>query len=105
MELDPRSLWKSFVRRVGAVLAVAGIIVFAYNLLTDQDQIQELALKRARAHFRDILLTWHWNSEYGGVYVEKKPGVEANDFLEFPDIHSRDGQVYTLRDPDTMSRE
>ncbi|MGE5492254.1 MAG: PAS domain S-box protein, partial [Actinomycetota bacterium] len=105
MEHDPGQLWKAFVRRVGAVLAVAGSTVFIYNHLADQDQIQEVALKRARAHFRDILLTWHWNSGYGGVYVEKKPGVESNDFLEFPDFSSTDGRVFTLRDPDTMSRE
>jgi PAS domain S-box-containing protein len=102
---DPRRLWQAFVRRVGFMLALAGVLVFAYNFAADHGQIEEIALKRARAHFRDIVLTWHWNSDYGGVYVEKKPGVEANTFLEFPDVVSRDGKVYTLRDPDTMSRE
>lgn len=104
-ELDPRHLWKSFVWRVGMMLAVAGCVVFTYNLFTDYDQISQTSLKRAQAHFRDIMLTWHWNSRYGGVYVEKKPGIESNAFLEFPDVTSTDGRVFTLRDPDTMSRE
>lgn len=103
--MDPRHLWQSFVRRVGLLLALAGAVVFAYNYITDGRQIEEIALKRAQAHFRDILLTWHWNSDYGGVYVERKAGVEPNSFLEFPDFEARDGKVYTLRDPDTMSRE
>jgi len=104
-EIDPRLLWQSYVRRVGAMLALAGVIVFAYNALANHYQIQDTALKRARAHFRDILLTWHWNSGYGGVYIERKPGVEANGFLDFPDVVGSDGRVYTMRDPDTMSRE
>lgn len=87
------------------MLALAGVILFAYNAVADHRYIQETALKRARAHFRDILLTWHWNSGYGGVYVERKPGVEANHFLDFPDVVGSDGKVYTMRDPDTMARE
>ena len=102
---DPSELWKNFVRRIGLMLALAGCMVFAYNYSTDMSLLQDAARNRARAHFHDILLTWHWNSDYGGVYVEKKPGIESSSLLEFPDIEAKDGKTYTLRDPDTMSRE
>jgi len=55
------------------------------------------------------VLTRHWNAQYGGVYVEKKKGVESNPFLMDlgidPDIRTVDGRVLTLRNPALMTRE
>jgi diguanylate cyclase (GGDEF)-like protein len=39
------------------------------------------------------------------VYVEKKPGMLANPYLENPDIKTCDGKVYTKKNPALMTRE
>jgi len=55
------------------------------------------------------VLTRHWNAQYGGVYVEKKPGIESNPYLKElgmnPDVRTTDGRVLTLRNPAIMTRE
>ena len=51
------------------------------------------------------MLTRRWNADYGGVYVEKKPGVVSNPYLVNPDIEGKDGKVYTKRNPALMTRE
>jgi diguanylate cyclase (GGDEF)-like protein len=50
-------------------------------------------------------MTRKWNASYGGVYVEKKPGVESNPYLENPDIRTVDGKVYTKINPASMTRQ
>ena len=64
---------------------------------------------RPTSYAQLIVLTRHWNALYGGVYVEKKPGVESNPYLKElgvnPDIRTTDGRILTLRNPAIMTRE
>jgi len=69
------------------------------QLLNEENIIQ------ARIVFNTIVLARKWNAKYGGVYVEKKHGVESNPYLENPDIRTVDGRVFTLRNPALMTRE
>jgi len=73
--------------------------------LATRNLIREEILTRARAHFESIVLMRRWVASYGGVYVEKRPGVESNPYLVNPDITSLDGTVYTKRNPSLMTRE
>jgi diguanylate cyclase (GGDEF)-like protein len=67
--------------------------------------MNEENLIRARVLFNTIVLTRKWNANYGGVYVEKRAGVESNPFLMNPDIRTTNGMVLTKRNPALMTRE
>ena len=67
--------------------------------------MNEENIVQARVVFNTIVLTRKWNANYGGVYVEKKEGVESNPYLINPDIKTVDGRVFTLRNPAFMTRE
>ncbi len=59
----------------------------------------------AKDQIQHIVMTRAWNAHYGGVYVEKKEGMASNPYLDNPDIVTRDGKVYTLKNPALMTRE
>ena len=99
------SPWKRFVSSLVLVILLfvsalfTGIYVNSYRAI-------ELELKaRARSLFCSITLARQWNSDYGGVYVEKKPGVLSNPFLKNPDIQATNGKIYTKKNPALMTRE
>lgn len=54
-------------------------------------------------------LTKLWNFNYGGVYVEKRPGVESNIYLRKqgidPDVSGTKGRTFTVRNHAIMSSE
>ena len=77
---------------------------FGLNLNNERLINDEMAL-RAKAQFHLILLARRWNSDYGGVYVEKKSGVLSNPYLESPDITTSDGKTYTMKIPVEMTKE
>jgi diguanylate cyclase (GGDEF)-like protein len=88
-------------------IAVAATYLFRY--LTVNELLIQTVRHEAESFAELIVLTRHWNAEYGGVYVEKKPGIESNPFLRElgvnPDIRASDGRVLTLRNPAIMTRE
>ena len=92
---------------VSVSLAVAGCISGAFLgvALRGRTIIQGEMLNRARADFRAIVHFRAWNANHGGVYVEKRPGVESNPYLDNPDIRTVDGKVYTKKNPALMTRE
>ncbi|UZP68040.1 diguanylate cyclase [Desulfovibrio mangrovi] len=90
-------------------LCVAVGIVLASLLATflhhDKEIMARELVVRARMHFHSILIMRRWNADYGGVFVEKKPGVESNPYLINPDIATSNGTVLTKRNPALMTRE
>lgn len=91
---------------------VAGTAIFGVFLALmiflgrKQDKmLQEQESDEASAVFDTIVLARRWNSEHGGVFVEKKPGMASNPFLKNPDIKASNGKTYTLKNPATMTRE
>jgi len=94
-----------FLLQIGLLLIVAGMAVIFLELANEEAMVEEFVLTRARAHFRDIVLTRRWNAEHGGVYVEKRAGIESNPYLQDPDITATNGKTYTLRNPALMTRE
>ena len=88
---------------VVAALCVSG--GFLGMALKDRQLIREEMLNRSRRDFANIVLMRAWNAGYGGVYVEKKPGVVSNPWLVNPDITAVDGRVFTKKNPALMTRE
>ncbi|HRE86740.1 MAG TPA: ATP-binding protein [Accumulibacter sp.] len=94
-----------FLLQIGLLLIVAGMTAVFLDLANQGSIVEEFVLTRARAHFRDIVLTRRWNAGHGGVYVEKRAGIESNPYLQDPDITATNGKTYTLRNPALMTRE
>ncbi|MBF0419667.1 MAG: diguanylate cyclase [Magnetococcales bacterium] len=98
-------LWRRFLLNISLVLLIFTLGAFVGMLSKHEQLITEELISRARAHFKDIVLTRRWNASYGGVYVEKKPGVVSNPYLKDPDITTTSGKTYTLKNPALMTRE
>lgn len=102
---DPKKLWRPFFLTISLVIVLFlvgiyfGFIYRINNLISDQ------FLVTARAHFRNIVITRRWNANYGGVFIKKTPGIISNPYLKNPDIETKDGVVYTMKNPALMTRE
>ncbi len=91
------------------VVTVGVAVIYLFRYQTVNELLLETVRHEAESFAQLIVLTRHWNAAYGGVYVEKKPGVESNPYLKElgvnPDIRTTDGKVLTLRNPAIMTRE
>jgi diguanylate cyclase (GGDEF)-like protein len=99
------TVWKRFTLSVSLVTALFVLGIFIGIFLRNREVMQQDVEARARSYFHNILLMRQWNASYGGVYVEKGPGVESNPYLENADITGSDGKVYTKKNPALMTRE
>ncbi len=97
--------YRSFMVSTGVFVFIFILALFAGIGFRVKDLIEDNLLKQARAHFNTILVTRAWNSDYGGVYVEKTPETESNPYLENPDIELADGRVFTIKPPAVMTKE
>jgi diguanylate cyclase (GGDEF)-like protein len=102
---EEKNIYRKFIISTSLVIALVLSWIFLDMAKRTRQLINEENLIQARVVFNTILLTRKWNANYGGVYVEKKKGVESNPYLENPDIHTIDGRVFTKRNPALMTRE
>lgn len=103
--LQETAIYRKFI--VSILISLFASIVFILAIVTAANRklIHDQAIGQARILFSSITLARAWNASYGGVYVEKKPGIESNPFLESPDVRTADGRIFTKRNPATMTRE
>jgi len=98
-----------FLVTVSIVVTLSMTAIYLFRYLTVRELLIQTVRHEATSYAQLIVLTRHWNSQYGGVYVEKKPGVESNRFLKEmgvdPDVRTTDGRTLTLRNPAIMTRE
>ena len=104
MEQETR-IYRTFL--ISTSLAVILIVsaIFLGMFVRTRGMIHDELLMQARAHFDTMVKARAWNARYGGVYVEKKDGVRSNPYIEHPDIETKDGRVFTVRNPAMMTRE
>ncbi len=88
---------------IAIILFTLGI--FIGLMIRNNHLINNEIKTRAEANIQQILKAREWNAQYGGVYVEKKEGVESNPYLENPDFESKDGRIFTLKNPALMTHE
>jgi diguanylate cyclase (GGDEF)-like protein len=100
---------RTFLLTISMVVSVGVAATYLLRYLTVNELLIQTVRHEAESFARLIVLTRHWNAGYGGVYVEKKPGIESNPFLKEmdidPDIRTSDGRTFTLRNPAIMTRE
>ncbi len=110
---DPEPARRTFLRRflvqvvlLVAVFAAAG---FTSMYLRTEALLEERSLAEARSTVDLIIAVRQWNTDYGGVWVVKRPGVETNPFLRKigikADLKTTDGRVLTLRNHAIMTAE
>jgi diguanylate cyclase (GGDEF)-like protein len=99
------SPWRTFLVALALVLLLAISALFTGIAVSGQQAIDAEVEARARTLVASIVLARRWNSEHGGVYVEKRPGMKSNPWLADPDLTATDGRTYTLKNPALMARE
>jgi diguanylate cyclase (GGDEF)-like protein len=97
--------YKSYIISISLAIALCLSAVFLGIAINTRHLVSEEILTRGKAHFNNIVITRKWNAKYGGVYVEKKEGVESNPYLDDPDITTVYNKTYTLKNPALMTRE
>lgn len=102
---DKINVWRRFTVSVSLVVALFVIGIFIGVFIRNREVMHREVKNRAQAHFHNILIMREWNAAYGGVYVEKRPGIESNPYLDNPDITDSRGVVYTKKNPALMTRE
>ena len=100
-----KNIYTTFIISTSLVIALVLSGIFLDMTIRTRQLLNEEKIIQARIVFNTIVLARKWNANYGGVYVEKKPGVESNPYLENPDIRTVDGRAFTLRNPAIMTRE
>lgn len=103
--MKERNIYTTFIISTSLVIALVLSGIFIDMAIRTRQLLNEENIMQARIVFNAIVLARKWNANYGGVYVEKKDGVESNPYLENPDIRTVDGRIFTLRDPAFMTRE
>jgi len=101
---EDRSL-RAFIISVSLAVSLCVSGAFLGIALRGRTLIRAEMLNRARTDFRTIVHFRAWNASYGGIYVEKRAGVESNPYLENPDIQTTNGKSYTKKNPALMARE
>lgn len=97
--------WKPFILNVSVVILIFILGIFIGLFARNKHLIEAEILTRAKSYFQNIVFTRRWNADYGGVFVEKKEGMQSNPYLENPDIQGVDGKLYTKKNPALMTRE
>jgi len=100
-----KDVWISFVLNISFVVLLFFLSIFLGFFMNNKRLIESELLTRARSHFSNIVYIRRWNAQYGGVFVEKKPGVISNPYMPNPDIVTRRGKTYTKKNPALMTRE
>ncbi|NTW57640.1 MAG: diguanylate cyclase [Nitrospirae bacterium] len=100
---------RTFLLTISVVVTVGIAVIYLFRYHAVNELLIQTVRHEAESFAQLIVLTRHWNAEYGGVYVEKRPGVTSNPYLKElgidPDIRTADGRILTMRNPAIMTRE
>lgn len=98
-----------FYLKISLIISMVIVSVYFGIYLRNNRLLLNSLKQQAASYFDLIVRAREWNSEYGGVFVEKKPGVESNKYLREvgiePDRKTVDGSVITLKNPALMTKE
>ena len=73
---------------------------------TSCDETAAAVIENGRALLSSVVASQiDLHVQYGGVFVEKVPGVESSAYLRDPDVRTEDGRVLTLKNHALMTRE
>ncbi len=104
-DIDSKKSWQQFSIKISFVIISFIICLFIGLLYSQQNVIEAGLISRSRSHFKNITLARLWNSNHGGVYVEKLPDVKVNPLVKNSETQTVDGRTFILKNPATMTRE
>jgi signal transduction histidine kinase len=91
---------------IAASILILVIVSLMLGMTYNQNNLIRMRTENeAQILFDSIVITRRWNARHGGVYVLKGPGEQSNPYLKNSDITTKDGKVYTLKNPALMTRE
>lgn len=102
---DDQKSWRFFMVNISLIIVLFLTAIFLGFILRTNAVIRDQMLHTAKSHFTNIVLTRRWNAKHGGVYVKKTRDTVSNPYLADPDIVTRDGVTYTMKNPALMTRE
>lgn len=100
-----RDYYRSYIVSVTLVISLCTAAIFFGIAWQTRQLVEKENLVHARALFSSIVLTRKWNATHGGVYVEKKEGVQSSPYLQGTDVKGNNGKTYVMRNPALMVRE
>lgn len=98
-------IWRPFIIHISLIIILFFVGIFISFAARTDHIISNQLTAIAKAHFHNVVLTRRWNADYGGVFVKKTEGVISNPYLKTPDIETKDGAVYTQKNPSLMTKE
>lgn len=98
-------MWAPFIINLTLVVAVVIGAIYTGIFLNTGMMIEFQLYSRASAIFNSIALARKWNADYGGVCVEKTPGMRSDPQTEYAELRGSDGKIYTKKNHALMTRE
>jgi len=99
------NVWFQFSLSLILIVLLFISILYSDIFLSQEKSINKEFKSKASSIFNGIVMTRKWNAMYGGVFVEKKEGIQSNPYLKNPDIETIDGKIFTKKNPALMTRE
>jgi signal transduction histidine kinase len=103
--------WNSMSLRIKFIFLIGIVVVISYGITfyrTSQFQnelVLSQAARQARMLHKQILMTRQWVADHNGLFFLRQPGVEANPFLDQPEMVDSQGRRYVKRNPAMVTRE
>jgi len=89
---------------VGTASIILSVLFLGLLIQVDR-QSEDNLLASARSIFKNVIITRKWVADNDGVFVVKKPGMEANPYLDHPQLFSESGDTLLLKNPALVTRE
>lgn len=99
---------KVFITSLSAALSLIVVAIFVFLYGRVDSQLSQRMREQAVAYHDLVMHARNWNYDYGGVYVLKRPGVEANSYLRRVGIDpdaTVGGETFTIRNHAMMITE
>lgn len=98
-----------FYLKISLIISLVIVAISAGIYARNNRLLLEAVKQQAASYFDLIVRIRRWNSDYGGVYVEKKEGVKSNPYLLSvgiePDTRDKAGTLFTMKNPALMTKE
>lgn len=93
------------------IICISAVVFFSYGVTFyrtstfQEDLVVAQAARQARMLYTQIRLTRQWVADHEGLFLLKKDGVEASQFLQDAELLTDDGILLVRRNPAMVTRE
>jgi diguanylate cyclase (GGDEF)-like protein len=105
-KINPLAL---FYLKISLVISLVILAVYFGIYLRNNRLLLDSLRQQAASYYDLIVRVRRWSADYGGVYVEKKAGMEANVYLREVGVaaekETKDGSILLLKNPALITRE